>query len=240
MLTVNELSLAEIVTQKPEAAALLEKYHLDFCCKGKRKLSEALKDNEEVLNIVTAELNNLFNQQKADVSNDSLNKLSLSELVDYIISRHHTYVKEALPMIAAHLHKVAEKHGQRFPEMIHVFELFEKVKWDLEEHMMKEEMILFPGIKKLELFHKTNPEDYFYLNLKSPIHTMEYEHEHVGKILEEIRNLTLDYSPPADACTTFRLVIEELRRFEEDLHLHVHAENNILFPKAIKLQAVQL
>ncbi len=227
-MSVENLTLAEIVTARPEAAALFEKYHLDFCCKGKQKLEDAIVGSEKRKEIKDS-IRSLFNQ-KTKWQQD-FNAVSLSFLVDHILENHHTYVKENLPVIQQHLTKVAMKHGDAHPEMKKVKDLFDEIKRDFEQHMMKEEVILFPRIKQMEAAGVAN------FSLKDTIDVMEFEHENAGQLMEAIRQITNDFTPPSTACTTFRVVLDELKIFLVDLHQHVHLENNILFPKALDIQA---
>jgi regulator of cell morphogenesis and NO signaling len=230
---IENLSLAEIVTEKPQAAALLEKYDLDFCCRGKLKLSDQIKDHEKLAEVIK-ELEKVFSDKRpADVEYD---KIPLTELADHILQKHHRYVKENLPVILEHLEKVAYKHGDSFPEMKKIAELFIKVKRDFEQHIMKEEIILFPRIKVLEKLFNEKKTIIEKISIESPVHVMEAEHETAGNLMEEIKNLSHHYTAPENACMTFRLCFDELKLFEQDLHQHVHLENNILFPKALKMQ----
>ena len=231
---LSSLTLAQIVNSNHRAASVFEKYHLDFCCKGKRSLAEACNEQQLILSSVTEELREIFSKTgNGDIDFD---KVSLTQLCDYIVQTHHAYVKNEMPQIYAYLHKVALKHGERHPELNKIFQIFAAVKEEMEEHMKKEEMILFPRIKELEkLGHIENGQ--FQVNigyLQSPINVMEHEHDHAGTQLNEIRVLTNDYTSPQDACTTYRLSFAALQAFEIDLHQHVHLENNILFPKAIE------
>jgi regulator of cell morphogenesis and NO signaling len=139
-----------------------------------------------------------------------------------------------MPMISAHLEKVAAKHGVSFPEMVRVKELFGIIHKEMDQHMKKEEAILFPRILGIE--ERSGQEDQFPARyISDPIAMMEYEHENAGDVLFEIRRLTHNYVVPAGACTTFRICLSELKEFEDNLHEHVHLENNILFPKALQL-----
>ena len=228
-------SLAQIVNSNHRAASVFEKYHLDFCCKGKRTLQQACVESELPVDDILAELNKSDQQGTVKVT-INFGKLSLSQLVEHIISTHHEYVKKEMPAIAMYLQKVAAKHGGHHPEMLKVLQLFTAVKEEMELHMKKEEAVLFPRIKELEkqLLAGNQPQ----INiayLKSPILMMEQEHDHAGAALAEIRQLTANFNLPADACTTYRLSFAALESFELDLHQHVHLENNILFPKALKM-----
>ncbi|MBK6991378.1 MAG: iron-sulfur cluster repair di-iron protein [Chitinophagaceae bacterium] len=226
-------TLAQIVTNNYKAASIFEKHHLDFCCKGKRTLEQACSESDIKIEEVIEQL------EKAGDTNDlktNYNELSLAQLSEHIVSTHHNYVKNEMPALHGYLQKVASKHGDRHPEMNKVFQIFVAVKEEMEFHMQKEEMVLFPRIKDIE--NQIQEGKKVVINssyLQSPINMMEQEHDHAGSMLAEIRNLTNNYTPPADACTTYQLSFASLQAFELDLHHHVHLENNILFPKALKM-----
>jgi len=227
-------SLAQIVNNNHRAAAVFEKYHLDFCCKGKRTLQNACVESNINIDELVSELETAF--ATAGNPTTDFNSLSLGELSDYIVATHHTYVKSELPVIQGYLQKVTAKHSDRHPELFMIFELFSAIKEEMELHMKKEEEILFPRIKEIE--KKIQEGAKLHINntyLLAPISMMEQEHDHAGSLTAEIRKLTSDYTPPVDACTTYRLSYASLQAFEINLHQHVHLENNILFPKAIKL-----
>lgn len=228
-------SLAQIVNGNHLAAPVFEKYHLDFCCKGKRTLAQACSESELKLEEVVAALENTEQVSSGPVTMNYAN-MSLEQLAAHIVTTHHTYVKKEMPAILGYLQKVVSKHGEHHPEMIKVLQLFTAVKEEMEAHMQKEELVLFPRIKEIE--KQLAEERELVINrtfLLSPINMMEQEHDHAGTMLAEIRKLTNDYTPPADACTTYRLCLAALQAFELDLHQHVHLENNMLFPKALKM-----
>jgi len=228
-------SLAQIVNNNHRAAMVFEKYHLDFCCKGKRSLQEACTEKELKIEEVISELQTT-EQVNSSSSDVDYNRLSLAQLSEYIVLIHHSFVKKESPAILGYLQKVASKHGDRHPEMIKVLQLFTAVKEEMEHHMQKEELVLFPRIKEVEKIVNEGKEIIInHTYLLSPINMMEQEHDHAGSLLAEIRNLTDNFTPPVDACTTYRLIYAALEAFELDLHRHVHLENNILFPKALKL-----
>ncbi len=228
-------SLAQIVNNNHHAASVFEKYHLDFCCKGKRTLRQACEENNLDIEEVVADLKTTV-QNSHELTTIEFNKLSLAGLSEYIVMTHHSYVKKEMPQILSYLQKVASKHGERHPEMLKVLELFAAVSEEMEQHMQKEEQILFPRIVEMEKWVAEGNEIRINHNyLQAPIHMMEAEHDHAGTMLAEINKLTNNYNPPADACTTFKLSFAALQAFEMDLHQHVHLENNILFPKALQL-----
>ena len=233
--SLSSLSLAQIVNSNHQAASVFEKYHLDFCCKGKRSLEQACTEQQLSIVKVTDDLKNIFT--KDSNSTVDFEKMNLTQLADYIVQTHHAYVKNEMPQIQAYLEKVSSKHGERHPELYKIFQTFNAVKEEMEGHMKKEELILFPRIKELEKL-ANNENANLQLNityLQSPITVMEQEHDHAGSLLNDIRILSNDYTPPQDACTTYRLSFAALKAFELDLHQHVHLENNILFPKAINM-----
>jgi regulator of cell morphogenesis and NO signaling len=228
---MNQLSnktLSEIVTDHYQTARVFENYGLDFCCKGKRSLAVACEEKEIDVENILRELNEAM--QKED-SNREFNKMSLSELSEYIVRIHHEYVRLNAPQIFGYVQRVAMKHGDRYPHMQEVYRLFAAIREELELHMEKEEKILFPRIRLLELTAATDASD---SHLKHPIEMMEHDHDQAGDIMARIRQLTNDYTAPETACTTHRLAIDALKAFEADLHTHVHLENNILFKKAIE------
>ena len=167
--------------------------------------------------------------------------MTAEQLISYILIHHHFYVKQSMPTIIGHLEKVAAKHGDRFPYMAEVLSLFREINDEMTMHMHKEEVILFPRIKEVT----AQQEAHQHSNLApgyiaAPIQVMELEHEHAGDILYKIRSLTNNYTPPEGACTTFQVSLAELKEFEEDLHRHVHLENNLLFPLAEKILTTQI
>ena len=232
---LSSRSLAQIVNSNHRAASVFEKYHLDFCCKGNRSLAQACLEQRVELSHVEGELGYVFS--KAVTGGIDFDKMTLTQLCDYIVHTHHAYVKNEMPQIYTYLQKIAFKHGERHPELYKIFQNFAAVKEEMEGHMKKEEVVLFPRIKELQK-HAGNEKGQPQLNigfLLSPITVMEQEHEHAGNLLNDIRILSDDYMPPQDACTTYRLCFAALKAFELDLHEHVHLENNILFPKAIEI-----
>ena len=226
-------TLAQIVNENHKTAYVFEKYHLDFCCKGKRLLQQACEEVRLPVEQVIAELENIGSVGGATVDFD---KMRLWQLADYIVLTHHDFVKKEMPLIYGYLQKIAAKHGERHPEMLQVLNAFEELKADMTDHMEKEEVILFPRIKLIEQYSNENSSAQINRSyIESPIALMEQEHENAGDILAQIRELTNDYTLPADACTTYRLSFAALQAFEIDLHQHIHLENNILFPKTVKL-----
>jgi regulator of cell morphogenesis and NO signaling len=231
MTNLAQQTLAGIVTHDHRTAAVLEKYQLDFCCKGKRTLAEACVEKGLSAAEITAELQSAYRADSCHVT--PFARMTADQLIDYVVTRHHAYVKQAMPVIYGHLEKVVAKHGDRFPEMVAVLSLFGQLQKDMNLHMQKEEIVLFPAIKRAELaFGNPDRVANEAAIISRAVNAMESDHDTAGEILQCIHELTHNYEEPAGACTTFRLSLGELKAFEEDLHRHVHLENNVLFPMA--------
>lgn len=236
MNALAEQTLANIVNDNFRAAEVLEKYNLDFCCKGKKiTLGQACETNKLDLNSILKELDIIQTSNGNSSAQHRFQDWGMSFLADYIVNEHHTYVRDSLPRLLAYTEKIAYVHGNKHPELLQIADLFDGVAQELRAHMQKEEVILFPFIKKLEQAQQNKqpmPEPPFG-TVVTPISMMEAEHEDAGNALYKIRKLSNAYTPPEDACNTYRVTFAELDRFERDLHQHVHLENNILFPKAL-------
>jgi len=161
------------------------------------------------------------------------------ELTRYIVRRHHAYVRAQLPVIAAHLAKLTAVHGDRHPELRAVAGHFEQIAGELQMHLMKEEEILFPYIRALATSVEQGgaPPPNMFGTVMNPIRMMEAEHQSAGNELEIIRTLTGNFTVPEDGCATYRVCFEELAAFDRDLRMHIHLENNILFPRAVALES---
>ena len=230
-------TIGEIVSGDYRAAAVFQKYGIDFCCGGGRTVEDACRakqiDAAAVLGDVAREC------AVTDTQAPQYGTWEPSALVAYIVSKHHAYVRRALPAITAYTQKLAQVHGANHPELLQVDRLFAGVTAEMTSHMMKEERILFPFIVELqEAAERGGPAPVIpFGTVANPIHMMEEEHESAGAAMARIRELTGGYTVPGDGCTTYRVGLQELEQFEQDLHAHVHLENNILFPKALKLEA---
>ena len=229
---LNEKTLAEIVTDNTRSAIVFEEYGLDFCCNGKRLLSEACQEKNVDVNDVINSLTGLDSNEESK----NANYWEPDFLIDYIINNHHQYVRRMIPVISLHFDKVASVHGANHPETKQIADLFLAVRQELESHMMKEERILFPYIKQLYNAQKNNepiaPPPFG--TIQNPIRMMEAEHQSAGNAMHKIRELSDNFITPEDACNSYKALYSELKEFEEDLHKHIHLENNILFPKAIE------
>jgi regulator of cell morphogenesis and NO signaling len=233
-------TLGEIVANDYRAGAVFDRFNLDFCCGGKRTLEEACRAQRISAGDVVAALQGLVASVPGTDKPDSTWRPQ--ELTHHIVRRHHSFVRAQLPVIAGHIAKIAMTHGQAHPELRHVEAHFSALSQELRAHMMKEEVILFPSIQALSTMVEKGaaaPPSVFG-SIRNPIRKMEAEHQCAGDELARIRELTDHYRVPPDACATYRTAFEELAAFDEDLKLHIHLENNVLFPQAIALELAAL
>ncbi len=235
MEALQEKTVAEIVASNFKAADVFKKYGIDFCCGGHVGLSEICRKKEINFSEIEDDLQKVVNQKKDTPDFDRWN---LDFLVDYIINQHHTYVDENIPIILQYADKVASVHGENHKETVEINKLFHEVANELKAHMKKEEQILFPYIKQLVKAKKEGipMPDVPFGTVNNPIRMMEEEHEIAGDIFKRIAQLSNNYTPPEEACNTYKVLYAKLEDFETDLHKHIHLENNILFPKAIALE----
>lgn len=228
----KEKSIGRIAAEDYRKALVFKKFGLDFCCGGKKTLEEAAKEKGIDKSAIQQELD-LVDQETDDSKQDFIN-WEMSTLVDYIINRHHQYVKDRLPEINSVLHKVVNVHSEGHPELVELYQNFTWMAEDLLGHLQKEEQVLFPYIKELDKsLRNYTPEN---PAIKSAVRMMEEEHETAAEYLENMRKISDDYTIPPGACGSYRMVYALLNEFDEDLKQHVHLENNILFPKALKLE----
>jgi len=229
-------TIGELVASDFRKAEVFGKFGLDFCCGGKKTLKEACEKEGIDEKEVKDELDKITDRPK-DNQHD-FNSWGLDFLTDYIINIHHKYVKESVSMLYQYSDKVANRHGSNHPEVIKIAQLFEEIAAELKPHMEKEENILFPYIKKLAVAKRENNkiENSAFGSVKNPINMMMTEHENVGEIMDEVHTLSNNFTPPEDACSSYQVLYSKLHEFENDLHKHIHLENNILFPKAIQLE----
>lgn len=231
-----EIKIKDIVTKNFYAAQLFEEYGIDYCCNGNRLLNEVLKEKKLDETEIQLQLKKL--ETTGERGSINYSELELDNLAQHIVNTHHSYVKAAIPQITEHIKKIINAHGDKYAYLSELRDAFDFIAGDLINHMMKEERVLFPLIHYLSETKKFNerPKTWGYGTIKNPIRMMETEHADAGDVLGKMRKLTNNYSLPKDACTTFKVTYEELKKFELDLHKHIHLENNILFPKAIKLE----
>ncbi len=233
----NDETLGEIVAKDLRKAEVFKKYGLDFCCGGKKTVKEACVEKGIDVTKIEQEL------QQADKNIISArpqpyNEWSLDFLIDYITNMHHSYVNKTIPDLRSYASKMASVHGSRHTELLAISQLTDEVCEELSSHMIKEEKVLFPYIKELVAARNTARPMHaaHFGTVQNPINMMEHEHEIVGNKLEQIRKLSNNFLLPEDACASYSYLYKTIEEFENDLHIHVHLENNILFPKALVLE----
>lgn len=232
----NEETLGELATKDLRKIEVFKKYGLDFCCEGKKTVKQACAEKGLDATKIEQELQQA---DKIPASNQMpYNDWDLDFLADYIVNTHHRYIRKNVPDITAYANKVEEVHGRHHTELIAINTLVKELCTTLTAHIEEEEKVLFPKIKEL-----VNPEKNRALqkatgteSLQNLIGSAEKEHQFVGKAFDEIRKLSKNYILPEDACASYTLLYRMLDEFEEDTHLHIHLENNILFPNALKLE----
>lgn len=234
--TINwaEIQVGQIVARCASTSSIFERYGIDYCCGGKRTLSDVCKDkNIDIENLRSELLQKL--EHGSTASDVNWNVASLESLCKHIISEFHIPLREQLAQMEKLASKVARVHGANHPEMVKVFEILSIFKVQLEMHMQKEEIVLFPSIVSLERGNTVQTMGCGG-GIDRPISVMLQEHDDAGAAMMQMRNLTNNYTPPADACGSFRVLLSLLKELEQDMHEHVHLENNVLFPRALKVK----
>lgn len=234
MLT-QEKTIGDFVAENFRTAEVFKKYDIDFCCKGGRTIEEACDNRKVSPEEIYKELEEIANRKSEDID---FNSWPLDLLADYVEKTHHRYVEEKSAMLIPYLNKLCKVHGERHPELFEINELFIGSAQDLAAHMKKEELILFPFIKQMVEAKKKGealPAPRFG-TVENPVAMMKHEHEAEGERFVKIAELTNNYEFPDDACGTYQVTYRMLEDFQNDLHKHIHLENNILFPKAIAME----
>ena len=234
--TVAEKTVREIAIENPASIRVFETLGIDYCCGGKRSLSDACQgagiDLSGVLDLLERA------GRDSDVQKDGWDETQLGELMNHIVRKHHAFVRQETPRIGNLLLKVVAKHGPSHPEVVQIEQLFTAIAHEMATHMMKEEQVLFPYIERMEQAAANgNPiPPAFFGSVTRPIANMLAEHDDAGALLARIRELSGGFAPPSGACPTFLALYRGLEDFERDLHRHVHLENNILFPRAVAME----
>ena len=227
--------IGEIVAADFRTAKVFENHGIDFCCGGKVALGAICGEKGLDLAAITSELEALQNEPAERSQNYS--SWALPFLADYIVNTHHVYLKENDEQIAAYARKIAAVHGAQHPEVIRIAAIFDKIASAMTAHLKEEEEVFFPAIKRVDAsrISGNTPDDEDRETIRVTLLTLQREHEEIGDAIHTIRHLSNDYAIPADVCNTFMVTYQKLKEFEDDLHKHVHLENNILFPKAVEL-----
>ncbi len=229
--------VGDIAAANPGAKKVLEEAGVDYCCGGAKSLHEACMHSSVSAQEILRRLQE--NSQQVGPEEANWTSARLADLTKHIVEKHHKYVRGTIPRVSALLAKVKAKHGANHPELAKIEAEFLGVGQEMYAHMQKEEQILFPYIERLERAEegKEEIEPPFFQTVRNPVHMMMQEHDTAGEALQAMRTLSGGYKVPADACESYREVYRSLQEFEADMHTHVHLENNILFPRAVELEA---
>jgi regulator of cell morphogenesis and NO signaling len=226
MTDVHDPTLGDLVLANPAAARVLEAVGLDYCCHGDQTLADACRTAGIDVGAVAERLAGI------EVEGDTTwASLSPPDLAAHIVETHHRYLHDELPLLDALAVKVRTVHGDRHPELVDVARLVTAIREDLEPHLMKEERVLFPAIAALAEGRRDLP----FGPVANPIRKMGIEHDRAGELLVELRAVAGAYDVPADGCASYRSLYERLEALELDTHLHIHKENHVLFPAALRL-----
>ena len=230
-----EITVGEIVADDYRTAKVFEAHGIDFCCGGRVAVAAICRQQGIDPAALLQELGTIKDEQPDRSRNYSAWELPF--LADYIVNTHHAYLRENDGEIAAYARKIAEVHGQRHPEVIEIATIFAKIATDMTAHLQEEEEVFFPALKRADAARKAGnpPAAADRQAIEASLAKLVREHEEIGDAVHMIRHLSHGYALPADACNTFMITYRKLREFEDDLHKHVHLENNILFPKTGKL-----
>jgi regulator of cell morphogenesis and NO signaling len=231
----SEKTIGELVAADYRAAKVFEKYGIDFCCGGKVPLLDACREKGIDPVAISGEIEAAGNEPMEQSQNYAA--WGLPFLADYIINTHHAYLDENMHKISAYADKIAQVHGDMHPELIEIVTIFARIATDMAAHLREEEEVFFPAIKRIDAAARsgTEPDAGDRETIKICLAKLDHEHEVIGDAVHTIRDLSNNYAIPGDVCNTFMLTYRMLKKFEDDLHKHVHLENNILFPKAAKL-----
>lgn len=231
MTHTGQTQVGQFVAEQPGRFRIFQDHGIDFCCGGKRTLEEVCR--EKGLN-TDQMLGELVGYRQGEGDSEIWTDRPLTELCDHIEATHHAFLRDMMPRLSVMAQKVANAHGARHAEMLEVQQVFEGLWAEMQSHMMKEERILFPGIRALEAGDAGACSHCG--SVQNPIRVMEHEHDNAGAALETMHKLTGGYQAPADACNTFKALLAGLAELEANMHQHVHKENNVLFPRAIALE----
>lgn len=232
---IKNTPIGALVSEDFRTAAVFKKYGIDFCCKGNRTIEEACTKKGINENKIYSELENL---PKSGSENINFTSWPLDLLADYVEKTHHRYIREKAPIIQSFLEKLCKVHGGSHPELYEIKRLFDESAYELNEHMQKEENVLFPFIRVMVDAQTTNTdfETPNFGTVENPVKMMMHEHSAEGERFEKISALSNAYTVPSDGCNTYRVAFQMIEDFEDDLHKHIHLENNILFPKSIQME----
>ena len=238
MSVTMEKTVRELALEKPGATRVFERLGIDYCCNGRQTLEQACRAASLRVNEVLEALEFAPSSGQASPKDRDWQTAPLAELIAHIKNTHHQYTREELARLGPLFDKVCSVHGERHPELLQLRGIFRGLAQELTTHLMKEEMVLFPYIERLEesVIQREPILPPPFGTLRNPVAMMEHEHDAAGNALRALRASSNGYAPPPDACVSYQTLYKTLAEFEADLHQHIHLENNILFPRAIALE----
>src|SRR5579864_7023894 len=235
-------TVREVALNVPAATRVFEKLGIDYCCGGNKSLQQACSEAnlpvQQVLESLKSAADSAGHRKSAGEQREDWQAAPLADLIAHITNTHHKYVKAEIARLRPLFDKVCNVHAARYPELLRLRGDFNALTQELSMHMMKEEMVLFPYIVRMEeaVIGSEPILPAPFGTVRNPVASMVHEHDSAGNLLRNMRGLSNDYSAPADACTSFKTLYTALAEFERDLHQHIHLENNILFPRAIEME----
>lgn len=237
MENLDTKTIGEIALEMPNTTRVFEEFKIDYCCGGGKTFMEACESAGADPKIVLEKISRISESEET-VELGWIVNASLSQLVDYLEDKHHTFTKTELGQLLPLMEKVARVHGERHPELLELQGVFQTLCDDLLPHLRKEEMILFPYVREMEFklgkgYSATLPN---FGSVQHPVQVMMTEHDTDGELLVKMRELSKDYKIPEDACSSFTALYTRMKALEKDLHQHIHLENNLVFPKAVELE----
>ena len=237
MLNVEGKTVREIALEMPITTRVFEEFKIDYCCHGDTLFDEACRKAGAQPDVVNQKLD-LIVDASSQTAGGTFAEMPLNDLIDHILDKHHVYTRQEMAHLTPLMAKVATRHGDHYGYLLELKDLFAAVCDDLEPHMLKEEMVLFPYIRDLEyrLSNGLTVPFAAFGTVRHPISMMGVEHEEVGELLAKMRSITNDYALPDGACPSFTALYHRLEAFERDIHQHIHLENNLLFPRSVELE----
>jgi regulator of cell morphogenesis and NO signaling len=238
MTVAIEKTVRELAIENPTSTRVFERLGIDYCCGGKKSLDEACRGANLNIDQVLDTLEKAEQAGHARQNEQDWQVAPLAALIEHIKNTHHKYTGEEIARLGPLFEKVSSVHGKNHPELSEMHRVFQGLAQELSGHMMKEEMILFPYIARMEaaLTGKEAIAPAPFGSVQNPVAMMEHEHDSAGNALRALREASCGYTPPGDACISYQTLYKVLSEFEADLHQHIHLENNILFPRAIAME----
>ena len=238
MSVTTEKTVRELALENPGAARVFERLGIDYCCGGKQTLEQACRAASLAVTEVLDALEVANHSRPASPKDSNWQTQSLGDLISHIKNTHHKYTREEIARLGPLFDKVCSVHGERHPELFELRTAFQGLAQELTTHLMKEEMILFPYMERMEesVIQKEPILPPPFGTVRNPVAMMEHEHDSAGNALRALRATSNGYAAPPDACVSFQTLYKTLAELEADLHQHIHLENNILFPRAVALE----